>query len=192
MAEEQQACQCEHCREYGVEHVPARCAICGWEGECPNCDAPQHAGERRLMDWSSRKVTADIIIPDMSGRVLLIQRAGRMAGKWALPGGYVSQEHSPAETAVKEAREEVGLTPRLDRQFYTYGAVGRDPGATNVTVVYLAYPTADEPVANPEEVRALRWVDEAEAQAMEAAGEMAFDHGLVLADYYYVRGMLGR
>jgi len=192
MADEPQACQCEHCATYGPEHVPAHCAICGWEGECPNCGAPEHQGERRLMDWSSRKVTADIIIPDLDGRVLLIQRAGRMAGKWAIPGGYVSREHSPAETAIKEAQEEVGLTPRLDRQFHTYGAVGRDPGATNVTVVYLAYPTADEPVANPEEVLALKWADETTARAMDVAGEIAFDHGLVLADYFYLRGMLDR
>jgi len=192
MANERQACQCDHCSEHGVEHVPARCAICGWEGECPNCGADRHARERRLMDWSSRKVTADIIIPDMAGRVLMIQRAGRAAGQWALPGGYVSADLSPAATAIKEAEEEVGITPRLDRQFYTYGAVGRDPGATNVTVVYLAYPTADQPVANPEEVLALRWVDEAQARAMQAAGEIAFDHGLMLADYFTQRGMLGR
>jgi len=140
------------------------------------------------MVWSSRPVTADIIIPDTDGRVLLIQRAGRMAGKWALPGGYVSQQHSPAETAVKEAEEEVGITPRLDRQFCTYGAVGRDPGTPNVTVVYLAYPTADEPTANPAEVLALRWVDETQARAMATAGEIAFDHGLVLADYFHLRG----
>jgi ADP-ribose pyrophosphatase YjhB (NUDIX family) len=188
MAQETQACRCGHCAEHGPEHVPGRCAICGWEGECPNCGAPPHAGEPRLMVWSSRPVTADIIIPDTDGRVLLIQRAGRMAGKWALPGGYVSQQHSPAETAVKEAEEEVGITPRLDRQFYTYGAVGRDPGTPNVTVVYLAYPTADEPTANPAEVLALRWVDETQARAMATAGEIAFDHGLVLADYFHLRG----
>jgi ADP-ribose pyrophosphatase YjhB (NUDIX family) len=172
--------------------VPARCAVCGWEGECPNCAAPPHAHERRLMDWSSRKVTADIIIPNLAGRVLLIQRAGRMAGLWALPGGYVSQEHSPAETAVKEAQEEVGLTPRLDRQFYTYGKVGRDASTTNVTVVYLAYPTADQPVASPAEVTALHWVEADEARTMAATGELAFDHADVLADYFYMRGMLER
>lgn len=198
MMAEQQPCQCGHCAAREVEHVPGRCAVCGWEGECPNCGAPEHARERRLMDWSSRKVTADIIIPNPAGRVLLIQRAGRMAGKWALPGGYCDREHSPAETAVKEAEEEVGITPRLDRQFYTYGSVERDPGPMNVTVVYLAYPTADEPVANPEEVLATQWVDEAEARAMDAAGEIAFDHGLILADYFHLRthasarGMLGR
>lgn len=192
MADDRVTCGCDHCAKEGQEHVPARCAICGWEGECPNAAEPQHAPEKRLMDWSSRKVTVDVIIPRSDGKVLLIQRAGRMAGKWALPGGYVSQQHSPAETAIKETQEEVGLTIRLDRQFYTYGAVGRDPGASNVSVVYLAYPTDDPPVANPHEVLALRCVDAAEARAMVEAGEVAFDHGLILADYFYLRGMLER
>lgn len=192
MSDEGRGCDCEHCAEHGHEHVPVRCAICGWEGECPNAAAPEHACEPRLMDWSSRKVTVDILIPRSDGKILLIQRAGRMHGKWALPGGYVSQQHSPAETARKETQEEVNLTIQLDRQFYTYGAVGRDPGASNVSVVYLAYPTDDEPAANPDEVLALRWVDAGEARAMVKAGEFAFDHGLVLADYFYLRGMLGR
>lgn len=185
-------CRCDHCATHGQEHVPVRCVICGWEGECPNADAPGHAPERRLMAWSSRSVTVDTIIPRGDGKVLLIQRVGRMAGKWALPGGYVSREHSPAETALKETQEEVGLQVRLDRQFYTYGRIGRDPSADNVSVVYLAYPTDETPLASPAEVQALRWVDTDEARAMAEAGEIAFDHADMLADYFHLRGMLGR
>ena len=144
------------------------------------------------MDWSSRKVTADLIIPDSEGRVLLIRRAGRCRGRWALPGGYVSQLQGPAETAVKEAEEEVGLRVRLDRQFYTYGKVGRDPGATNVSVVYLAYPCDEEPVINPEEVLEARRVTAEEAARMARRGRIAFDHADMLADYFYMRDMLKR
>lgn len=172
--------------------MPVRCAICGWEGECPNSAAPEHAREQRLMAWSSRSVTVDILIPRGDGKLLLIQRSGRMHGKWALPGGYVSRLHSPAETAIKETLEEVGLAIRLDRQFYTYGKVGRDPSADNVSVVYLAYPTEQPPVANPAEVLALRWVNEDEARAMAQARDIAFDHADILADYFYLRGMLER
>ena len=58
--------------------------------------------------------TRSAIIED--GRVLLIQEAaGKSAGKWALPGGWVEQDLSVYENAVKEAREEAGLTVEPER-----------------------------------------------------------------------------
>jgi len=41
------------------------------------------------------------------GKILLVQEASN--GLWTLPGGWADQNISPAENAVKEAREESGL-----------------------------------------------------------------------------------
>ena len=48
--------------------------------------------------------------------IILTRRASRMknhAGQWALPGGRMDPDETPAETALRELEEEVGL--RLDR-----------------------------------------------------------------------------
>lgn len=47
-----------------------------------------------------------------NGRILLVQEA---TGKWALPGGWVEQDLSVYENAVKETREEAGLDVEPER-----------------------------------------------------------------------------
>ena len=48
------------------------------------------------------------IIEDGQGRVLLVRP--RLQGGWSLPGGGAGGGEPPAEAALREAREEVGLT----------------------------------------------------------------------------------
>ncbi len=48
------------------------------------------------------------------GRLLLVRRAMEPEkGKWSLPAGYLDPGESPAETAVRETREETGLAVRV-------------------------------------------------------------------------------
>lgn len=45
-----------------------------------------------------------------AGRLLLVRRAMEpQKGLWSLPAGYLDAGESPAETAVRETREETGL-----------------------------------------------------------------------------------
>lgn len=53
------------------------------------------------------KVGAEAGIFDEKGRILLMLRADD--GQWCLPCGWVDPNESPAETAVRETREETGL-----------------------------------------------------------------------------------
>jgi 8-oxo-dGTP pyrophosphatase MutT (NUDIX family) len=48
---------------------------------------------------------------DIQGRVLLVQLID--SGLWATIGGAVEPDESPAEAALREAREEAGVTLRL-------------------------------------------------------------------------------
>ena len=49
------------------------------------------------------------------GKILLIKRANEpYAGYWAMPGGFQEFGEHPATTAIREVREETGLTIELD------------------------------------------------------------------------------
>jgi ADP-ribose pyrophosphatase YjhB (NUDIX family) len=51
---------------------------------------------------------------DPAGRLLLVQHSGHHDG-WAVMGGAVEIGESPAQAAVREAREEIGVEIRLLR-----------------------------------------------------------------------------
>jgi 8-oxo-dGTP pyrophosphatase MutT (NUDIX family) len=87
-------------------------------------------------------------------RVLVLKRAARgtNAGQWALPGGRLEPEETPAVAALREANEEVGLeggelAGRLE-DFVT------DSGFVITPVVVLA-PEPARLVRNPAEVHSL-------------------------------------
>lgn len=82
------------------------------------------------------------------GRLLLVRRAMEPEkGKWSLPAGYLDPGESPAETAVRETREETGLAVRVTGLVDAfYNAPGK--GAA-VFLLYRAERAGDErpPVA---------------------------------------------
>ena len=57
---------------------------------------------------NSLVVAASAVVTDDAGRVLLLRRAD--SGNWALPGGTMELGESLPECAVREVREETGLT----------------------------------------------------------------------------------
>ena len=81
--------------------------------------------------------TVDIIIEYQDRGLVLIERANPPHG-WALPGGFVDYGESLEAAALREAREETGLTVTLLGQFHTYSDPGRDPRQHTITTVYVA------------------------------------------------------
>jgi ADP-ribose pyrophosphatase YjhB (NUDIX family) len=74
---------------------------------------PADARERLTAELGhvTPKVGADAAIFDDDGRILLMRRSDD--GMWCLPCGWVEPNESPAEAAVREAREETGLDVRV-------------------------------------------------------------------------------
>ena len=55
------------------------------------------------------------VVPiDQAGRLLLVRHAGHQDG-WAVLGGAIEIGESPAQAAVRETREEIGVEVRLVR-----------------------------------------------------------------------------
>lgn len=71
----------------------------------PECVKRQFSEE---LGHITPKVGAEAGVFDENGRILLMRRADD--GRWCLPCGWVEPNESPAETAVRETREETGLT----------------------------------------------------------------------------------
>ena len=67
-------------------------------------------------DGVPREISAGgVLVRSVGGRPMLaaIRPQGKRAGVWALPKGLVDPGESPAETAVREVREETGVDGRL-------------------------------------------------------------------------------
>ena len=79
------------------------------------------------------------------------------AGWWELPGGFQDFGEHPAETAIREAHEEVGLEVTLTGLIgvYLHTASERD---VRQVVTYVGIADGD-PVPDPAEVTEWRWVD---------------------------------
>ncbi|MFC7232979.1 NUDIX hydrolase N-terminal domain-containing protein [Saliphagus sp. GCM10025308] len=69
------------------------------------------------------KLSADAAVFNETGHVLLQKRADD--GTWCLPGGYTEPNEAPHETAVRETREETGLSVEVDS---LAGVFTRKPG----------------------------------------------------------------
>jgi ADP-ribose pyrophosphatase YjhB (NUDIX family) len=59
------------------------------------------------------KVAIGAVVGDGQGRMLLIQRAD--SGVWLYPTGWADVGYSPSEVAIKEVREETGITCEVVR-----------------------------------------------------------------------------
>jgi 8-oxo-dGTP diphosphatase len=110
-------------------------------------------------------------------KVLLIQRdIEPYAGRWALPGGFVKLDETLEESALRELREETGLTRVYLEQLYTFGDPGRDPRERVVTVAYYALvKLLDHQVQAATDARNAAWF------AVDDLPKLCFDHDDILA-----------
>ncbi len=56
------------------------------------------------------------VVVDAAGRLLMVRRGVEpKAGRWCLPGGFMELGETPEECALRELREETGLSARIRR-----------------------------------------------------------------------------
>jgi len=82
--------------------------------------------------------SVSVLPVDQAGRLLLVRHAGHDDG-WGVLGGAVEVGESPAEAAVRETREEIGVDVRLVRLLDVLG--GQD--------YQVSYPNGTAPPTSP-------------------------------------------
>lgn len=127
------------------------------------------------------KVTVDIVIFTIQSeelKVLLVKRGiPPFKGQLALPGGFVHEDESLDEAAMRELREETGVSDVYLEQLYSFGEPGRDPRERIITVSYYALISADR-----SQLAAGTDTTEADWWPVSKLPALAFDHRRIL-DY---------
>jgi len=136
---------------------------------CPGC-------QNEIEIYRNPIPTVDIIIEIEGKGVILIKRRNPPYG-WAIPGGFVDYGESLEEAAIREAKEETNLDVELIRQFHAYSDPNRDPRHHTISTVYIAK-AKGKPQAKDD---ALEIGIFTESNLPE---EIAFDHRMILNDYF--------
>jgi len=122
------------------------CPACGRELEpreiearqlpaCPQCE---------FVAWPDPKVAVAMVVERSDGTVLAIRRGiAPGKGRWALPGGYMDADESPAQAARRECLEETHCTVEVDRLACVYHTVTCDGGL--LVLAYIGHHLEGEP-----------------------------------------------
>jgi mutator protein MutT len=103
---------------------------------------------------------AGLVLVDGSGHVLLTHRSAyvHFPGTWAFPGGALDEGETPADAAVRELSEEVGVPAAAATVLST--VAGTDHGVWRYTYVLATLDPqwTDVPLEPNWEIEAVKWV----------------------------------
>lgn len=137
---------------------------------CPHCGGD-------VTHYRNPAPTVDALIHIPGHGVVLVERKNEPHG-WALPGGFVDYGETAETAAIREAREETGLTVVLTGILGVYSDPRRDARLHTLSVVYLAQ------ALDPERLAA---GDDAAGVAVFPVGgwpsPLVFDHADILEDF---------
>lgn len=125
------------------------------------------------------RVTVDLVIFTVQDRVLKVLLVKRgippFAHRYALPGGFVLEEESLDQAAMRELREETGVGNVYLEQLYSFGDPERDPRGRVITVAYFALISVGQsPLQAGTDAAEALW------SPVEQLPPLAFDHRKIL------------
>lgn len=100
-----------------------------------------------------------LIVPDTTGRVLVLQRAADSTdgGRWCLPGGKIDYGDTVEQAAIRELREETGLHATDLRFLFFQDSLPPTPRRMHCINLYFRCGVEGNVVLNDESVAAA-WI----------------------------------
>jgi 8-oxo-dGTP diphosphatase len=128
---------------------------------------------RRIKPATPPRHLVSYVVPiTPEGDILLVDHV--KAELWLPPGGHVDPDEHPADTARREAREELGVEVEVRPAFLTATVTGGiGAGHTDVSIWYLVPGDRGWSVPEHDEFRAARWWTPPE---IAAAGDVFDPH----------------
>lgn len=133
--------------------------------------------------WHDPKVATAVVVEVTEGGLVLGRRGIEPGyGLWCLPGGFVNDDEDPADAAIRECREEIGVEVVLTGLLGVYHV----PKSDAPSMIGIAYRGR---VADGEVPAAGSEMLEVAVFASEALPELAFpSHRSVISEYLTSRG----
>ncbi len=108
--------------------------------------------------------------------VLLVKRAyPPFKGMWSLPGGFMDNNETIEQTALRELKEETGATGRIIGLIGVYSGRKRDPRCTTLDAAYL--------------IRIIKMDEKRDKESSDVRffpinklPKLGFDHSLIIKD----------
>lgn len=106
--------------------------------------------------------------------LLLIERGLEpYKGKWAFPGGFLQENETVEEGAVRELLEETSFKANVVEQFGCFSDVNRDPRERVITIAFFALVKMSE-VKGGDDAANAKWF------RLSEIPPLAFDHDMIL------------
>lgn len=131
-------------------------------------------------DYPRPCVTTDIAI--FRGNLekkelLLIERKNSpFQGMWALPGGFINEDETLEQCAMRELEEETMLKEIKLSQFRAYSSIDRDPRHRTISVVFVGFLTLEQKIIASDDAARAKWFK------IDEIPHLAFDHQQIIND----------
>jgi ADP-ribose pyrophosphatase YjhB (NUDIX family) len=137
-----------------------------WPGKDEIASAPGVAPlVREAIHAGMPRVVVEGICPK-EGKILLVKGSrGLTKGRWSLPGGFLRFGETPQQGLLREIREELGLTGRIESLLDIKGKLGSESRLHWIMVFYRVFLEGD-PRPDPDEIAEARYFPVVEASEL--------------------------